>query len=164
MAIHICEYTAVPMIEGRPRAQHKTKVDSGGVESIDHLIKVDTKIHSLIKMLCSLHQTFSNVPIDTPILLLDCSCQDRPGHRPGARPKQILCAKFKCSLNIFQSKTVVSKLRKAQHHELVPAVELYRLSVAAIAIITLRELVFVDERHDLRKNGFILVHDLRTAA
>ena len=151
------------MMEGRPRAQRKTKVDGGAVESIDHLVKIDAKLLSVIKILCSLHQTFSKVLIDTPILLLVRFRQGGLGHCLESGPVQILSAEVKCSLNISQTRTV-GELRKAHHQELVPAVELDRMPVAAVAVDTLLELVFVDERHDLREDGFTLVHDLRTAA
>lgn len=58
----------------------------------------------------------------------------------------------------------VGELRKAHYQELIPAVEPDRMPVAAVTVDTLLEFVFVDERHDLRKDGFTLVHDLRTAA
>ena len=48
--------------------------------------------------------------------------------------------------------------------ELVPAIELDRMTIPAIAVDTLLQLVLVDERHDLREDGFTIVHDLRMAA
>lgn len=151
------------MMEGRPGAQRETKVDGGVVKSIYHLVQSNAKLLSLIKILCSLHQTFSKVLIDTPILLLVRFCQGGLGHCLEARPVQILSAEVKCSLNISQSGTV-GELRKAHYQELIPAVEPDRMPVAAVTVDTLLEFVFVDERHDLRKDGFTLVHDLRTAA
>ncbi len=106
-------------------------------------------------------------PVTVEFSNRDClKCEvigQEPIYRQKAGPVQILGAEVKRSLNISQSR-MVGELRKAHHQELVPAVELDRMSVAAVAVDTLLELVFVDERHDLREDGFTLVHDLRTAA
>ena len=48
--------------------------------------------------------------------------------------------------------------------ELVPAIELDCVTITAIAVDALLKLVFVDERHNLREDGFTLVRDLRIAA
>ena len=69
-----------------------------------------------------------------------------------------------CTVMDIADTGTVGELRKAHYQELIPAVELDRMPVAAVTVDTLLELVFVDERHDLREDGFPLVHDLRTAA
>lgn len=150
-------------MEGRPRAKSQAEIDGGTVEGIYHLIQINAKLLSLIKILCSQHQLFGKVLINTPILLLVRFCEGRPGHRLESRPIQILSAEVKCSLDISQSRTV-GELREAHHQELVPAIELDRVTITAIAVDALLKLVFVDERHDLREDGFTLVHDLRMAA
>ena len=58
----------------------------------------------------------------------------------------------------------VTPLRKAHHHELITAIKLDGVPVALVAVNTLLELIFVDERHNLREDCFSLVHGLRTAA
>ena len=78
-----------------------------------------------------------------------------PGHRLESRPIQILSAEVKCSLNVSQFRTI-GELREVHHQELVPAIELDCVSITAIAVDVLLKLVFVDERHDLRKDGFSL--------
>ena len=56
-----------------------------------------------------------------------------------------LVAEVKCSLNISQS-SPVGELSKAQHHELVTAIELDVVPVTFVAVDTLLELVFVEEK------------------
>lgn len=57
----------LPVMEGRPRAQSQAEIDGGTVEGVDHLIQINAKLLSLIKILCSQHQLFSKVLINTPI-------------------------------------------------------------------------------------------------
>ena len=109
-----------------------------------------------------LHQSHRKVLIDTPILLLVGLRKRGFGHRLDARSVEVP-AEVKCSLNVSQT-SPVGELSEAHHHELVTAIELDGMAVAFVAVDTLLELIFVDERHDLRKDCFSLVHGLRTAA
>ena len=85
----------LPAMEGRPRAQSQAEIDGGTVEGIDHLIQVNAKHLSLIKILCFQHQLFGKVLKNTPILLLVRLCEGRPGHRLESRPMRILSAEVK---------------------------------------------------------------------
>ena len=77
-------------------------------------------------------------------------------------PDQV-SAEVKCSLNISQTGSV-GELSKAHHHELVTAIELDGVPVTLVAVDTLLELVFVEERHDLSEDCFSFVHGLRMAS
>ena len=57
-----------------------------------------------------------------------------------------------------------SELSKAHHHELVTAIELDGVPVALVAVDTLLELIFVEDRHDLSEDCFSFVHGLRMAS
>ena len=72
-------------------------------------------------------------------------------------------AEVKCSLNVSQAGTV-GELSEAHHHELVAAVEPDCVTVALVAVDTLFELEFIDERHNLREDCFFFVHCLRMAS
>ena len=50
------------------------------------------------------------------------------------------------------------------NHELVTAIELYRMPVTLVEVDTLLELIFVEERHDLNEDCFSFVHGLRMAS
>lgn len=58
----------------------------------------------------------------------------------------------------------VSKLSEAHHEDLVPAIELDCVLVAFIAIDTLAEFIFGEERNKLCEDCFTLVHGLRETA
>ena len=76
---------------------------------------------------------------------------------------QILRAKAKSCLNISQAVSV-SELSEAHHKELVPAIELDCMPVTFVAIDTLAEFIFGEERHKLCEDCFTLVHGLRETA
>ena len=66
----------------------------------------------------------------------------------------------KSCLNISQAVSV-SELSEAHHKELVPAIELDCMPVTFVAIDTLAEFIFGEERHKLCEDCFTLVHGLR---
>ena len=78
------------------------------------------------------------------------------------RPVEV-SAEVKCSLNVSQTGPV-GELGKAHHHELVTTVELDVVPVALVAVDTLLEFIFVEERHDLSEDRFSFVHGLRMAS
>ena len=69
----------------------------------------------------------------------------------------------KSCLNISQAVSV-SELSEAHHKEQVPAIELDCMPVTFVAIDTLAEFIFGEERHKLCKDSFTLVHGLRETA
>ena len=90
-------------------------------------------------------------------------CKGRFGHYLQSRPIQVLRAKAKRGLNIPQTASAC-EFSKAHHKELVPAIELDCMPVAFVAIDTLAEFIFGEERHKLCEDCFTLVHGLRKAA
>ena len=69
----------------------------------------------------------------------------------------------KSCLNISQAVSV-SELSEAHHKELVPAIELDCMPVTFVAIDTLAEFIFGEERHKLCEDFSTLVHGLRETA
>ena len=153
---------ALPVVELGPRAQFQTQLDSGAVERIDHFFKTNPQLFILLKRRGFLDQSHRKVLIDTPILLLVGLRKRRSWHRLDAGSVEV-SAEVKCSLNVTQA-SPVGELSKAHHHELVTAIEPDGMAIAFVAVDTLLELIFVDERHNLREDCFSLVHGLRTAA
>ena len=84
------------------------------------------------------------------------------GHHLDAHPIPVT-TEVKCSLYISQTGPV-GELSKAHHHELITAIELDGVPVAMVAVDTLLELIFVDERHNLGEGCFSFVHGLRMAS
>ncbi len=78
------------------------------------------------------------------------------------RPEEF-SAEVKCSLIISLAGSV-GEQSEAHLHELVTAVGLDCVPFTLVAVDTLLELIFLEERHYLREDCFSLVHDLRTAA
>ena len=154
--------SAFPMMELRPGTQFQTELYRAAVEHIYHLFKTNPQLFILVKCRGFLHQSHCKVLIDTPILLLIDFRKSGSRHYLDARPVEV-SAEVKCSLNVSQTDPV-GELSKAHHHELVTAVELDGVTVAFVAVDTLLELVFVNERHDLSEDCFSLVHGLRMAA
>ena len=97
-----------------------------------------------------------------PVLLLVGLSQSGFGHYLDARSVEV-SAEVKCSLNISQIGSV-GEMSKAHHHELVTAIELDRVPVTLVAVDTLLELIFVEERHNLSEDCFSFVHGLRMAS
>ena len=67
-------------------------------------------------------------------------------------------------LSQYLSSRSVSELSEAHHKELVPAIELDCMPVTFVAIDTLAEFIFGEERHKLCEDCFTLVHGLRETA
>ena len=153
---------ALSMVELCPGTQLKTQFNGTAVKRIYHLFKTNPQLFILVKLRGFLHQGHRKVLIDTPILLL-VGLRKR-GSRHHLKPGTIeVSAEVKCSLNISQT-SPVSELSKAHHHELVTAIELDGVPVTFVAVDTLLELVFVEERHDLSEDCFSFVHGLRMAS
>ena len=150
------------MVELRPGTQLQTQFNGAAVKRIYHLIKTNPQLFIFVKFGGFLHQSHRKVLIDTPILLLVGLSQSGSGHRLDARTVEV-STEVKCSLNISQTGSV-GELSKAHHHELVTAIELDSVPVTLVAVDTLLELVFVEERHDLSEDCFSFVHGLRMAS
>ena len=146
-----------------PRAERKAQLNGAAIESASHLVKVNSQLLASIKVLRLLYQDIAKVLIDTPITFLVRFCKGRFGHYLQARSIQVLRTKVKRGLNIPQTASVC-ELSKAHHKELVPAIELDSVPVAFVAIDTLAEFIFDEERHKLCEDCFTLVHGLREAA
>jgi len=153
---------AFPVMELRPGAQLQTELNRAAVERIYHLFKTNPQLFILVKRGGFFYQSHRKVLIDTLILLLVGFRKRGFGHHLDASPIPI-ATEVKCSLNISQTSSV-GELSKAHHHELVTAIELDRVTVAFIAVNTLLELVFVEERHDMSEDCFSFVHGLRMAS
>ena len=108
------------------------------------------------------HEEYCEVLVYAPIFLLIGLCKGGLWHHLDARPIEV-AAEIKCRFYVPQTRPI-SELGKAHHHELVTNVELDGVTVAFIAVNTLLELIFVNERHNLRKDGFSFVHGLRMAS
>ena len=93
--------------------------------------------------------------IDTPVLLLVGLRKRESGHYLDTRPVEV-SAEVKCSLNVSQTDPV-GELREAHNYELVTAIELDSVPVILVAVDTLLELVFVEERHYLSEDCFFLL-------
>ena len=78
------------------------------------------------------------------------------------RPVEV-SAEVKCRLIISQAESF-GKLSEAHLHELVTAIGFDSVLVSLVAVDTLLELIFVEDRHNLREDCFSLVHGLRTVA
>ena len=150
------------MMELRPGAKFQAQLDGTAVERIDHLFKTNPQLLVIVEILGLLDQNHRKVLIDTPILLLVGFRKRGFGHHLDACPIPV-AAEVKCSLYISQTGSV-GELSKAHHHELVTAIELDGVSVSVVTVDTLLELIFVDERHNLGKDGFSFVHGLRMAS
>ena len=153
---------AFTMVELCPGTQFQTELDSAAVKRIYHLFKTNPQLFILVKRGGFLHQSHRKVLIDTPILLLVGLRKRGSGHHLDPRTIEV-SAEVKCSLNISQA-SPVGKLGKAHHHELVTAIELDGVPVTLVAVDTLLELIFVEERHDLSEDCFSFVHGLRMAS
>ena len=57
----------------------------------------------------------------------------------------------------YLSSHPASELNKTQHYELITTIKLDGMPVAFIAIDTLHELVFIEEKHDLGENCYYLL-------
>ena len=82
------------------------------------------------------------------------------GHNLQSGTVQIMRAQIESRFNVPQS-SPVSELGKAHHKKLVPAIELDGMSVASVALDTLAEFIFRNERHKLREDCFSFIHCLR---
>ena len=153
---------SLAMVELRPGAQLQTQLNGAAVERIYHLIKTNPQLFIFVKFGSFLHKSHRKVLIDMPVLLLVGLSQSGSGHHFDARPVEV-SAEVKCSLNISQTGPV-GELSKAHHHELVTAIELDGVPVTLVAVDTLLELIFVEDRHDLSEDCFSFVHGLRIAA
>ena len=153
---------SLAVMELCPRAQLQTEIDRAAIERIYHLLKTNPQLFILVKRGSFLNQSHRKVLIDTPILLLVGLHKCGSGHHLDTRPVEV-SAEVKCSLNVSQT-SPVGELGKAHHHELVTAIELDRVTVAFVAVDTLLELIFVDERHNLGEDCFSFVHGLRMAS
>lgn len=154
---------AFSVMKRSPRAERKTQLNGAAVESTNHFVKINSQLLTGIKLLRLLYQDIAKVLINTPITLLVRFCKGRFGHYLQARSIQVLRTKVKRGLNIPQTASVC-ELSKAHHKELVPAIELDSVPVAFVAIHTLAEFIFGEERHKLCEDCFALVHGLREAA
>ena len=154
--------SSLPVVELRPGTQLQAQLDGAAVERIYHLLKTNPQLLILVKRCGFLNQSHREVLIDTPILLLVGLRKRGFGHHLDAGSVEV-SAEVKCSLNISQAGTV-GELSEAHHHELVAAVEPDCVTVALVTVDTLLELVFIDERHNLRENCFSFVHGLRMAS
>ena len=152
---------SLPVVELSPGAQLQTELDSGTIERIDHLFKTDPQLFILVERGGFLHQGHRKALIDTPVLLVGLRKRG-PGHHLDARSVEV-SAQVKCSLNVSQTCSV-GELGDAHHHKLVTAIEIDSVPVTLVAVDTLSELVFVEERYDLSEDSFSLVHGLRAAA
>ena len=154
---------AFSVMKRSPRAERKTQFNGAAVESANHFVKVYSQLLTGIKVLCLLYKDMAKVLIYAPITLLVSFCKGRFGHYLQSGPIQVLRAKVKRCLNISQAASVC-ELSKAHHKELVPAIELDSVPVAFVAIHTLAEFIFGEERHKLCEDCFTLIHGLREAA
>ena len=150
------------MMELRPRAQLETQFNGTAVKRIYHLFETNPQLFIFVKSRGFFHQSHRKVLIDAPILLLVGLRKRGTGHRLDSRTVEV-SAEVKCSLNISQT-SPVGELGKAHHHELVTATKLDGVSVSLVAVDTLLELVFVNERHNLSEDCFSFVHGLRIAS
>lgn len=148
------------MMESGPRAKFETQFDGTAVKGINHLVKIDTKLLVGIKFLCLTYQNLSKVLINMPILLLISFCKRGPGHCLEPRSVEILSAEAEGCFNVSQAGTV-GELGKTHHHELITAFELYRVSVALVAVDTFLKLIFINKRHNLCKDCFSFIHSLQ---
>ena len=153
---------SLPVVELSPGAQLQTELDSGTIERIDHLFKTDPQLFILVERGGFLHQGHRKALIDTPVLLLVGLRKRGSGHHLESRTIEV-SAEVKCSLNVSQTCSV-GELGDAHHHKLVTAIEIDSVPVTLVAVDTLSELVFVEERYDLSEDSFSLVHGLRAAA
>ena len=153
---------ALAMVELRSGTQLQTQLNGAAVKRIYHLIKANPQLFILVKLSGFLYQSHRKVLIDMPVLLLVGLSQSGSGHYLDARSVEV-SAEVKCSLNISQARPV-GELREDHHHELVTAIELDGVPVTLVAVDTLLELVFVEERHDLSEDCFSFVHGLRMAS
>lgn len=155
--------SAFSVMKCRPRAERKTQFNGAAVKSADHFVKVYSQLLAGIKVLRLLYQDIAKVLIYAPITLLVSFCKGGFRHYLQARSIQVLRAKVKRCLNISQAASV-RELSKAHHKELIPAIELDSVPVAFVAIHTLAEFIFGEERHKLCEDCFTLIHGLREAA
>ena len=153
---------AFPVMELGPWAQLQAQFNGTTVERIYHLFKTNSQLLVLVELLSLLDQNHRKVLIDTPILLLVGFRKRGFWHHLDSCPIPV-ATEVKCSLSISQTSSV-GELSKAHHHELVMAIELDRVAVAIVAVVTLLELIFVDERHNLGEDCFSFVHSLRMAS
>ena len=153
---------SLAVMELCPRAQLQTEIDRAAIERIYHLLKTNPQLFILVERGGFLNQSHRKVLIDTPILLLVGLCKRRSGHHLDTRPVEV-SAEVKCSFNVSQT-SPVGELGKAHHHELVTTVELDGVPVALVAVDTLFEFIFVEERHELSEDCFSFVHGLRMAS
>ena len=162
--VHECMHleSTLPVMELRPGTQLQAQLDGAAVERIYHLFKANPQLLIPVKRCGFLDQSHREVLMDTPILLLVGLRKRGFGHHLDAGSVEV-SAEVKCSLNVSQAGTV-RELSEAHHHELVAAVKPDRVTVALVTVDTLLELVFIDERHNLRENCFSFVHGLRMAS
>ena len=148
------------MMESGPRAKFETQFVGTAVKGINHLVKIDTKLLVGIKFLCLTYQNLSKVLINMPILILISFCKRGPGHCLKPRSVEVLSAEVEGCFNVSQAGTV-GELGKTHHHELITAFELYRVSVALVAVDTFLKLIFINKRHNLCKDCFSFIHSLQ---
>ena len=152
--------SAFPVMKFSPWAQCKTQFNRTAVKCTHHFFKVHSKLLAFVKFLCLLYQDIAKVLVDTPILLLVRFGKRGFGHNLQSGTVQIMRAQIESRFNVPQS-SPVSELGKAHHKKLVPAIELDGMSVASVALDTLAEFIFRNERHKLREDCFSFIHCLR---
>ena len=147
------------MMKSCPRTERKAQLNGAAIVGANHLVKVYSQLLASIKVLGFLYQNIAKVLIYTPFSLLVRFCKGGFRHHLQPGPVQILRSKAKSCLNISQAVSV-SELSEAHHKELVPAIELDCMPVTFVAIDTLAEFIFGEERHKLCEDCFTLVHGL----
>ena len=147
------------VVELSPRTQLETEFYCTAIECIYHLLEIYAQLLSLIERCGFLYKNHRKVLVYVPISLLVGLCKGGSGHCLDARPIEV-GAEIKSRFDVPQTRPVC-ELGKAHHHKLVTSIILDGVTVTFIAVDTLLELVFVNERHNLRKDGFSFVHGLR---
>jgi hypothetical protein len=147
------------MAEFCPGKKRQTKVDRRGIEGIDGLFQLDTKIFVGIETSGFGNQDLSKVGVDPPIA-------DLIGMRQGiarnfsaeAHMIELLSIASKAGLNVPEAFSI-GELGKSHAKELIHTGKGLYLVVAPVSFDTFAQLVHRQEFHELGENGFPGIHE-----
>ena len=144
--------------EACPRKQIQTKVNGGGIQGVDRLLKGGGDGIILIEIAGAADEHLSQVKVDAPVAFPVGIGQGAVGNVPAdAEVIELILARAQAGFNVPEA-FPKGELAKSHAEKLIPAGEAFDFIIALITADAAAELLGVNEVGDLGKNHFSGMH------
>ena len=144
--------------ESSPGKKGQAQIDRGGIERINGLIQLESKILAPVECARSVDENLSEVGVDAPIAdFVGVSQRIARDRASDAHVIEFVLHRAQAGLDVAEA-LAIRHLRKTHAEELIQAGEALGLVIALITVDALSELVQGKELHDLGEEGLAGIH------